>query len=434
MTLTNCGGDDSPPVNLTLDGLVEPVGERSDFTIPVTDNSCHPINGDNEAVALPVGASCVFQVVFAPGVAGDHRAQTVFTSSAQSGVYTIDLFGNALGGTLEFAVPDLPEPQQIPEQLCVDYLVDQCTANRTINIANQGPGVITVADIRLEQNQGFELVDVPQVPLALAAGDSSAIRLRWCGPVLNAGQATMVVDSDDQAQPTFVLPLIRRAMGCEPDPTLVAAYGFEGTGTQVLDSTGNGYDGVLQSPAQRTQAGRFGAGVEFTGAGGHVDLGTELALSGNAMTIALWINADDFEIDQARFIAKATGRNEQQQYWQVGTAGNRIRFRVKTSAGGTTTLETDPTLEPNAWTHIAVTYDGSQMTIYKDGVPTTPAAKSGDLVVDPGIDVWIGDSPPDGTRSFDGRIDEIRIYNRALDAQEIQQIRDVALIPIPNNP
>ena len=277
----------------------------------------------------------------------------------------------------------------------------------------------------------------PQLPLALAATDSTAIQFRWCGPALMEGRAALVIGSDDEALPTFSRTMIREPAGCNPDPSLLAAYSFEGSGAQILDITGNGFDGILQNPAQRNPAGRFGAALEFGGNGGHVDLGTGLELAGNQLTIALWINADDFGITQARFAARAVGRNEQQQYWQVGTAGpngNRIRFRVRTDQGATTTLESGPILQPNVWTHVAATYDGSQMTIYRDGSATASIPKSGNIDAEPGIDVWIGDSPPNGTRSFDGRIDELRIYERSLSSQEIQQIMDAPLTPLPSGP
>ncbi|MCZ6852725.1 MAG: LamG domain-containing protein, partial [Gammaproteobacteria bacterium] len=62
------------------------------------------------------------------------------------------------------------------------------------------------------------------------------------------------------------------------------------------------------------------------------------------------------------------------------------------------------------------------MTLYKDGDFVVSEVKNGAIDNIAEAAIWIGDNPPGGERSFDGLIDELRIYDRALSEQEIQQI------------
>ena len=431
LVLTNRCVEGDPNVEVRgLDGLVRPLDgsmQETGFDISIADNDCYPFT---PAVSLPPGESCSFEVVFAPQSPGVHRGETAFIAALRQ--ITLEFEGNAQGGSLEFIVPDGPE-------LCVDDLGDNgCTPEVQINVTNQGPGGVNVDDVRLEPDQGFELLDLPELPRLLEPDETLSVRSRWCGSPDSREEASLIIDSDDLEQPTFVQSLLRDPCGCEPDPTLVATYGFEGEGDVIQDVTGN-HNGTLVPPAQRNPGGRLGAAVEFSGGGGHVNLGDGLTIAGNALTIALWFNADDFENDEARFLSRSLGFGNGDHDWMIGTVeANQefeVRFRLKTDQGGTNQLvSTGAGLQSNVWTHVAVTYDGTQMVIYKDGVQIASEAKTGDLVSTPNVEAWIGDNPPNGGRSFDGLIDEVRIYNRALNAQEIQQIINCALGPPPSGP
>src|SRR5439155_230474 len=82
----------------------------------------------------------------------------------------------------------------------------------------------------------------------------------------------------------------------------------------------------------------------------------------------------------------------------------------------------------NTWTHLAVTYDGATLRLFVNGtqVNTTPATGSLQTVTTP---LRIGNNTYG--ESFQGRIDDVRIYNRAQTAAEIQSDMavDVATIP-----
>jgi hypothetical protein len=73
----------------------------------------------------------------------------------------------------------------------------------------------------------------------------------------------------------------------------------------------------------------------------------------------------------------------------------------------------------NTWAHLAVTYDGAWFRLFVNGVEVDALAVSGDIGVNDGA-LWIGGAEFVGDEFFKGYIDELRIYNRALTAQQIQ--------------
>jgi hypothetical protein len=72
----------------------------------------------------------------------------------------------------------------------------------------------------------------------------------------------------------------------------------------------------------------------------------------------------------------------------------------------------------NAWTHLAATYDGSALRLYVNGTQVSTLAVSGSIVATGGA-VKIGGNSIWG-EYFKGMIDDVRIYNRALSATEVQ--------------
>ena len=78
-----------------------------------------------------------------------------------------------------------------------------------------------------------------------------------------------------------------------------------------------------------------------------------------------------------------------------------------------------PTASPvNAWTHVALTYDGATLRLYVNGTQVaTPATTGAIQATDSPL--WIGGNNPYG-EYFQGLIDEVRVYNRALTQADIQ--------------
>lgn len=172
-------------------------------------------------------------------------------------------------------------------------------------------------------------------------------------------------------------------------------------------------------------------GIVFNGVDDAIDLGG-YDLSGDSMAITFWCYIDDFGVTDARFISKADDSTETAHYWMVSTLNStKLRFRLKTDGITSTLSSSSGTLTAGVWTHVAAVYDGAFMRLYKDGVELAQLAKTGSIDQNAAIPVSIGNQPAsatDGIRSFDGTIDDLRIYNRALTAAEVEIIRTTGSI------
>lgn len=218
---------------------------------------------------------------------------------------------------------------------------------------------------------------------------------------------------------------------------LVAFYTLDG---DLTDSSGNGLDGTMIGEPNFVE-GIVGMALDFDGVDDVVELG-KFDLNGQ-ITLAAWIKADDFEINDARVISKANEWGGDDHWWMLSTISETsLRFRLKTDDGeDTATLISDPVLEAGVWAHVAVTWDGGMMQIYKDGAEVASQEKGGSVVaVDPNISVAIGSQPSDAFASdparvvkfFDGLIDEAIIYERALSVSEVLYLAGAR--PAPTDP
>ena len=202
---------------------------------------------------------------------------------------------------------------------------------------------------------------------------------------------------------------------------LVAAYSFnEGGGTTVTDMSGHNLNGTIVG-ATWTAGGRFGNALSFNGATSYVDLGnpTALQLTGS-MTIEAWINAAANPANDGQIVAKSNGAG-----WEFKTSpdtGHETFGMQVSGTSGAGQRYSTTVRSLNTWYHVAGVYNATAGTLnlYVNGVldsgtvlGTVPLAQ-----LNQAVSVNIGRRT--GGYYFNGIIDELRIYNRALSLAEIQ--------------
>ncbi len=211
----------------------------------------------------------------------------------------------------------------------------------------------------------------------------------------------------------------------DPDPSLVAHWPLDaGSGSVAVDASGNGHTGYLMNGA-----GWASPAASLDGVDDHIDAGT-FDVSGSALTLAAWINADGFShcsSRDCRILSKATGTAEGDHYFMLSTiasgAETRLRFRLKTGGVTTTLIASSGDLAAGQWLLAAAVYDGSEMELFLNGQSVGSTAKSGLLSQDGTVPVWIGGNPTDpNAKPWDGQIDDVRIYDRALTGAEIRAL------------
>jgi hypothetical protein len=141
-------------------------------------------------------------------------------------------------------------------------------------------------------------------------------------------------------------------------------------------------------------------------------------ISGTGITILAWFKANGFGDD--RFVAKATGTSVANAYWSLGTDSSS-RLKAQIMIGGTTQeLQPSVALTQGVWHFAAVTYNGSTIRVYLDGVEVGSGSYSGAVSTDSTVAVGLGNLPSGaGNRAFSGALDELAVFNKALTAAEI---------------
>jgi hypothetical protein len=196
---------------------------------------------------------------------------------------------------------------------------------------------------------------------------------------------------------------------------LIAYWKFdEGSGTTTGDASGNGNSGTLVNGSVWS-AGRVGKALLFDGINDHVTVADSNSLDlSSAFTLSAWVNPASTFTDFRSILVK------NYSYYLYASVASYCGDG--TPLGGFSGITAQTACQPsplpvNTWTHLAVTYNGSTLTFYRDGVAVATSSASGTLSPTTGV-LQIGGSQ--FGEYFKGLIDEVRIYNKALSATEIQ--------------
>ncbi len=205
---------------------------------------------------------------------------------------------------------------------------------------------------------------------------------------------------------------------------LVAAYGFEeASGTTANDDSGSGRTGTI-SGATRSTAGRFGSALTFDGVNDWVTVPDAASLD---LTTAITMEA--YVRPSAISSWRTVLMKEQPGGLVYGLYANSNTNRPSAHINAGTEDDTRGTAQValNAWTHLAMTYDGAALRLFVNGVQASTKAHSGPMTVSNGAlriggnGVW--------PEWFAGLIDEVRVYGRVLTAAEIQADMNLAVKP-----
>ena len=208
-------------------------------------------------------------------------------------------------------------------------------------------------------------------------------------------------------------------------PPLFAFYAFDQTaGPTIPDSSGNGHGGTLAGAAT-FPAGVIGNGLSLPGVSGdYVALPGGLLQTVTSVSITMWVNV---RADQTWQRVFDFGSSSNVYMFLTPHAGGTsiARFAISTT-GNTNEQRLDATnvLPVGTWTHVAIVLGASGGTLYINGaaVGTNAALTLRPTDLGATTNDWIGRSQFTADPSFNGQIDELRIYASALTAGQITTI------------
>lgn len=216
----------------------------------------------------------------------------------------------------------------------------------------------------------------------------------------------------------------------------------ETSGATIADSSGNGNNAIWTDNSDNnvtgeTTVGAVGNAIIFDGTETVASVGSVAEINNlfnGGGTIATWFKANGVgENNYGRILEKATGTGASNGWSLTLMNGPRVRFWREFSGGDGQWGNIGITY--GKWHHIAVAYDDSDPNndpiIYLDGsiIATSDSNSTGTAVDDSAANFTIGNSNA-GDRTFDGAIDDTRLYNRALSASEISELYNAGTPPI----
>ena len=196
---------------------------------------------------------------------------------------------------------------------------------------------------------------------------------------------------------------------------LVARFTFD---TDARDTYGTN-DGTLTNGASIATNGTRGKVLSLDGENDYVSLPSSAMAAGRSeVTLSIWIKPDTWASGDTIYDEYASTN-----YWQFTLTNSGGSFYTRDSSTGTTgSRDNDvsmPTIATSSWQHLAAVYSvsGGTKELWHNGVLYDSSTTSIDTLTSTRDGVGIGYAC-DGN-NFDGMIDDVRLYSRALNSTEI---------------
>lgn len=207
---------------------------------------------------------------------------------------------------------------------------------------------------------------------------------------------------------------------------LITHFKFDETsGNYAYDSSDSDFDSQVLGGTEWSD-GLIDGAIEFNGLDAKIDLGQPSEFSMTSYSIACWFkndNADRFRVITAR---NATWTNRQWwlTIWEEGYDTGRdakLVFRMSPSTGTYVDLVSDERVDDDQWHFAVVTIDATEggiALLYLDNVLQQETTGFGSPKI-PAASAYVGRDISGTSRFYSGLLDEFRIYNRPLTAEEI---------------
>lgn len=209
----------------------------------------------------------------------------------------------------------------------------------------------------------------------------------------------------------------------------------EVSGTTAADSSGNSRSGTLSgttfaSSAVTGPGGTLNGALILDGTNDYVSRSSTAFHGYTAFTFAIWCKKTTSGFTSNEPIAFSLGYFpnagtiffEPHEVWPGGGSGGGTAVRFDNAWYS----YSDPSFDPSQWHHWAITYDGTNLRVYRDGVlKYTSGSIPGKSLSVSGWDLIVGNMFG-YNRYYPGSVDDFRVYDNALTLSEVQALYDLA--------
>ncbi|HMO38521.1 MAG TPA: fibronectin type III domain-containing protein [Saprospiraceae bacterium] len=199
---------------------------------------------------------------------------------------------------------------------------------------------------------------------------------------------------------------------------LVAFYPFNGNANDVTPFRNHARVSGAQLDDDRF--GKANKAYNFNGLSDEITAANSPQLNSDFTTVSFWVNVNELPGTGEAFLLSFGGWQER---WKISLPPHGKPVWTTNNTSGISDMDSGDanTLQPGVWTHVVMVHDGTNDRIFFNGAPVASKAVSGTLnsTTRP---LGMGYNPIDGGSHFNGALDEVQIYNRALNDQEIADL------------
>jgi hypothetical protein len=202
------------------------------------------------------------------------------------------------------------------------------------------------------------------------------------------------------------------------DPVISRWKFDETSGTTAYDSAGTN-NGAVHGAAWTT--GQIGGALSFDGVNDHVIVGYKDSLEPQSLTLSFWGKLNNPSGSLQGGIAKGWIFGDATMYSYALDFHLGVGFACLTNTSDVS-FNAQAAIADTDWHMWTMTAGNSSLSIYKDGVVQNTTGYTGTIDYTKSNNNFVIGARDNGLYSFNGKIDDVRFYNRVLSAPEIQQL------------
>ena len=302
-------------------------------------------------------------------------------------------------------------------------VVEKFNSAPTINLLKAEPrkvdlGGITEIECIASDDEGDEITYEWFAAEGFINGTGS--KINWTAPNAEGNYYIVCKVSDpDGESSSDSIAIAVRDFSITQTGDLILFLPFNGN---AQDESGNNNDVTVNGAVLTSD--RFGnlqSAYKFDGVADNMRVTNSTMLNfSNSITVNFWIYVDQL-YDREQY---PISHGNWEQRWKVSISNNKIRWTINTT-GGITDLDSESSITKGQWYNITGYYSGQDMELYINGSLDAFKYFNGGINSS-SVDLTLGQTVPNNTQyNFNGKIDDMRLFDYAISYEEIVQYYDI---------